>query len=277
MRTLPVLLGIGLLLRLACTADAQEALQTAAAPAEAQRIDRVDVAGNRRVEEEAIRVQLRSHPGMRVDETMIDNDVRALYRMGFFDNVEAELSHEDSQTVLTFRVTERPLIKEIKIEGNKKVNKEDIEGALKVRPNTIFEPDKVSRGIEEAKKLYAKKGYLDAQIEYTTTASAFWKTGEGKPSQITLTYKIKEGKVVRISKLTFEGVRAFSQRQLRGVMQTKRKWFLSWLTGAGNLDNEVLKTDVERLTAFYYDHGYIDARIDEPVVQRTNKGLEVTI
>jgi outer membrane protein insertion porin family len=60
-------------------------------------------------------------------------------------------------------------------------------------------------------------------------------------------------------------------------MQTKQKWFLSWLTGAGNLDNEVLKTDIERLTAFYYDHGYIDVRVDEPVVQRTSKGLEVTI
>jgi outer membrane protein insertion porin family len=272
-----VLLGIGLLLRLATSAAGQEAIQSASAEAERPRLDRVAIAGNSRVEEEAIRVQLRSRPGMLVDEDIIDNDVRALYRMGFFDNVEAELSRDGSLWVLTFRVTERPLIKEIKIEGNKKLNREDLEGAFKVRPNTIFEPDKVSRGIEDAKKLYEKKGYLDAKIEYSTTAAAFWKTGEGKPSQITLTYKVVEGKVVRISKLTFEGVRAFSQRQLRGVMQTKRKWFLSWLTGAGNLDNEVLKTDIERLTAFYYDHGYIDARIDEPVVRRTDKGLEVTI
>jgi len=277
MRTLRVLLGIGFLLRLAIAANAQDRLETTAAAAERPRLDRVEIADNRRVEEEAIRVQLRSHPGMFVDAEVIDSDVRALYRMGFFDNVEADLSQDDSQWVLTFRVTERPLIKEIKIEGNKKVDKDDVEGALKVRPNTIFEPDKVSRGIEDAKKLYEKKGYLDAKIEYTVTPAAYWKTGESKPSQIILTYKISEGKVVRISRLTFEGARAFSQRKLRGVMQTKRKWFISWLTGAGNLDNEVLKTDVERLTAYYYDHGYIDARIDEPVVQRTSKGLEVTI
>ena len=55
-------------------------------------------------------------------------------------------------------------------------------------------------------------------------------------------------------------------------MQTKEKWFLSFVTGAGNLDNEVLKTDIERLTAFYYDHGYIDVKIDEPVVERTADG-----
>ncbi|MBP1684497.1 MAG: yaeT [Deltaproteobacteria bacterium] len=277
MRTLRVVLGLGFLLGLTSIVLAQEADQPERARVESPRLGRVVISGNRRVEEEAIRVQLRSQPGMRFNEETVDNDVRALYRMGFFENVEADLAQEDNQWVLTYRVSERPLIKEIKIEGNKKVNREDIEGALKVRPNTILEPDKVSKGIEEAKKVYEKKGYLDAQIEYSTSASAYWKAEEGKPSQVILTYKITEGKRVRITKFTFEGARAFSQRKLKGVMQTKEKWFLSWLTGAGNLDNEVLKTDIERLTAFYYDHGYIDVRIDEPVVRRTAKGLEVTI
>ena len=277
MRTLRVVLGLGFLLGLTSIVLAQEADQPERARVESPRLGRVVISGNRRVEEEAIRVQLRSQPGMRFNEETVDNDVRALYRMGFFENVEADLAQEDDQWVLTYRVSERPLIKEIKIEGNKKVNREDIEGALKVRPNTILEPDKVSKGIEEAKKVYEKKGYLDAQIEYSTSASAYWKAEEGKPSQVILTYKITEGKRVRITKFTFEGARAFSQRKLKGVMQTKEKWFLSWLTGAGNLDNEVLKTDIERLTAFYYDHGYIDVRIDEPVVRRTAKGLEVTI
>ncbi|MFN8627260.1 MAG: outer membrane protein assembly factor BamA [Candidatus Binatia bacterium] len=277
MRTLRVLLGLSFLLSLTSIVAAQEAGQPERASLDSPRLDRVVVTGNRRVEEEAIRVQVRSHAGMRFNEETVDNDVRALYRMGFFENVEADLSHTDNQWVLTFQVTERPLIKEIKIEGNKKVNREDIESALKVRPNTILEPDKVSRGIEEAKKVYEKKGYLDAQIDYSTSPAAYWKAEEAKPSQVILTYKITEGKRVRISKLRFEGARAFSQRQLKRVMQTKQKWFLSWLTGAGNLDNEVLKTDIDRVTAFYYDHGYIDVRIDEPVVQRTSKGLEVTI
>jgi len=86
-----------------------------------------------------------------------------------------------------------------------------------------------------------------------------------------------EGKVVRIDKLIFEGARAFSRRELKKTMQTKEKWIFSFATGAGNLDNEVLKTDVERLTAFYYDHGYIDVKVDEPKVERKDQGLDVTI
>jgi outer membrane protein insertion porin family len=236
---------------------------------ESRRIDRIIITGNRRVEEEAIRVQVRSQVGTRFNEETVDSDIRAIYRMGFFDNVEADFTQQNGKWVLTYQVTERPLIREVHIEGNKKLSKEDLDAAFKVRPNTIFEPDKVRRGIEEAKKLYEKKGYLDASITYETEP-----VGE---HELVLTYKIHEGEVVRIAKLQFEGVRAFTPRQLRGIMQTKQSWLFSFITGAGNLDNEVLKTDIERLTAFYYDHGYIDVKILDPVVVREKSGLVVTI
>jgi outer membrane protein insertion porin family len=259
MRVRPVVLALVGLLGLAGTVWAQETV----------RLDRVEVTGYRRVEEESIRVQLRAQPGTRFNPETVDNDVRALYQMGFFDNVEADLSQQNGQWVLTYRVTERPLIREVHIEGNDKLEREELEGAFKVRPNTILDPAKVRRGIEEAKKLYEKKGYLDASIEYKTEP-------EGD-NEVILTYVIDERQVVRIKSLVLEGARAFSQSQLKRVMQTQEKWFLSFVTGAGNLDNEVLKTDIERLTAFYYDNGYIDVKIAEPVIQREEDGLVVTV
>jgi outer membrane protein insertion porin family len=266
MRALPVVIILGLLLPF--TAAAQGILGVDASP-EGPRLDRVAITGNHRVEEEAIRVQIRSQPGTHLNEQTVDSDVRALYRMGFFDNVEAQLNEENGKWVLTYKVTERPLIHEVHIEGNKKLTREDLEAAFKVRPNTIFEPDKVRSGIDEAKKQYEKKGYLDATITYETKP-----VGE---DEVVLTYTIDEGQIVRISDLVLEGARAFTPRELRNIMQTKESWIFSFITNAGNLDNEVLKTDVERLTAFYYDHGYIDVKIDEPVVEREKDGLKVTI
>jgi outer membrane protein insertion porin family len=254
----PVVLGLALLLSLA-----------AGVSAEAPRIDRVDIRGNQRVDEQAIRVQIRARPGTTLDEAVVDEDIRALWRTGFFDRVEAEWSTENGMNVLTYRVRERPYIKEVQIEGEKKVSKEDIDAALKIRPNTILDPNKIQRGIEEVKKLYAKKGYLDARVEY--------KTEPLPENQVVLRFRIDEGKIVRIAEIRFEGARAFSKRQLLKQMQTQEKWFLSFVTGAGNLDQEVLKTDMERLTAFYYDNGYIDVKIDEPRVERREDGLHVTV
>src|SRR5262245_24986842 len=152
MRVLPVCVGLGLLFALTTEGPAQET-ERSATKQQAPRLDRVVITGNQRVEEEAIRVQIRSQPGTRLDEETVDADIRALYRMGFFDTVEADLSEQNGRWVLTYRVAERPLIKELHIEGNKKIGREELEPALKVRPNTILDPEKVQKGIDEAKKL----------------------------------------------------------------------------------------------------------------------------
>src|SRR6185436_4698800 len=76
------------------------------------RIDKVEVKGNHRVEEEAIRVQLRSQAGLPYSSATVDSDVRALYRMGFFDDVQADLEQRDGKWFLIYTVKERPLIRE---------------------------------------------------------------------------------------------------------------------------------------------------------------------
>ena len=201
-------------------------------------------------------------------EKAVDADVRALYKMGFFSDVKASLDQQAGEWVLTYHVTERPFVKDVKVEGNKKIDTEELEGALRVRPNTIFDPEKARKGIEEAKKLYEKKGYLDAVIDYQTTPV--------DEDEVEVTFKVDEKEPVRIDKIVFEGNRAFSDRQLKKILATKESWFLSFLTGAGNLDREVLQTDTERLTAYYYEHGYIDVRVDDPMIERVKDALQVT-
>ena len=72
------------------------------------RIDRVVISGNHRVEEEAIRVRLNSKPGTIFSAETVDADVRELYEMRFFDDIEVGLADVDGAWVLTYHVTERP-------------------------------------------------------------------------------------------------------------------------------------------------------------------------
>jgi outer membrane protein insertion porin family len=243
--------------------------ETSPATADTKKIDAVLVSGNNRVEEEAIRVYVKSLAGEPLDPQKVDADIRAIYGMGFFKDVEARVAEQDGKTTLTYLVNERPLLREVRIEGNKALAKDELETKLKIHPRTILNPVKIRRGVEEVKKEYEKKGHLDADITYRTETT---ETGE-----TILTFTIAENEKVGIKELLFEGNSAFPTDQLRSVIATRQKNFLSRFLSTGVLNRDALKTDTERLTAFYYDNGYINVRIDEPKVERKEDGLYVTI
>jgi outer membrane protein insertion porin family len=190
--------------------------------------------------------------------------------MGFFEQVDAtSTAGGDRRWRSSSRVNGAALVAAVKVEGTDEIEKEEVEGALKIRPRTILDPEKARQGIEAAKKLYVDKGYLDATITYTTTV-----VGE---NEVDVLYKVDEKGTIKIEEIGFEGNEAFSSRTLRGVMQTREGWIFGFLTGAGVLSRDVLRTDVERLTAYYYDHGYVTVKVDEPIVERKDDGLYITI
>src|SRR5688572_22308352 len=263
----PALVALAMFLVAAPATVAPTRAQTAASAA--GEVVRVEIEGNVRVEDDAIRVNLESRPGAPLDPARVDRDVRAIYAMGFFDQVDVEVRDAPEGGILVFRVKERPLVRKVEIEGTDKVKREDVEGALRIRPHTIFDPTKAREGVGAARKLYAEKGYLDASIDLDTK-------GAGE-NEVDVVYTVKEGSPIRVEEIRIEGNEAFGDRRLRRLMQTKTGWILSRFTGAGNLNRDVLRTDAERLTAWYYDHGYVTVRVDEPEVERREDGLLVRV
>ena len=75
------------------------------------RLDRVAITGNQRVEEEAIRVQLRAQPGSALEREIVDSDIRVALQHGLLSERRRPTStQQNGQWVLTYRVTERPLM-----------------------------------------------------------------------------------------------------------------------------------------------------------------------
>ncbi len=230
------------------------------------KLKEIKVQGNLRVEEDGIRLHLKTRPGDLFDPSAVDQDVKAIYRMGFFDDVKAELSPDG---VLTYTVKEKPYVREVKIQGNAQLTKEKIETALGIGPRTILDRDKVAEGVERVKKLYGEQGYLNAKVDYSIS------TAENNQAVVLLA--IDEGNRLLIQKISFEGNRAFPDSELKGLMATKEKWILSWLTNRGVLDRDILTNDLAILSSHYYDNGYINHKIDDPVVLKQRDGIEVVI
>lgn len=235
----------------------------------AQTVSSVEVVGHQRVEIEAIRVNVTSSAGSPVDESAIDRDIRAIYEMGFFDDVWVTAIPAGGGVALTYHVAERPYIERIEFKGVSNVAEDDLAAVINVTPRTIFDPERVWVGLEQARKFYGAEGYPDAKIDFHVDV--------GPEGGATLVYHVDEGDLIRVEKIRFEGVSAFSHRKLRKIMTTRERWMFSFITGAGLLNEDELATDVDRLTAFYYDQGYIHARIDEPRVERVDDGLVLTM
>jgi len=226
----------------------------------------VNIQGNLRVEEDGIRLHVKSRAGDFFNPATVDQDVRSIYRMGYFDDVKAELSPAG---VLTYVVNEKPYIREVKIQGNSEVSREKVEAAFGVNPRTILDRDKVQEGVEKVKKLYSEQGYVNAQIEYAISLV--------ENNQAVVHVDVDEGRRLLVQKISFEGNKAFSSGELKGLMATKEKWFLSFITNRGVLDRDILTNDVAIVSAHYYDHGYVDHKVDEPVVLRRRDGIEVVL
>ncbi|MGH7923858.1 MAG: POTRA domain-containing protein, partial [Candidatus Binatus sp.] len=71
-------------------------------------ISKIEIAGNQRVEDDAIRIHITQQPNQPLDQTAVDADIKSIYRMGFFDSVTARVEQQGGRDVLVYRVKERP-------------------------------------------------------------------------------------------------------------------------------------------------------------------------
>jgi len=235
------------------------------------KVTAVKVKGNQRIEAPAILQVVRIKPGDLLDQAEVDADLRAIYKLGHFRDVRAETEKIDGGVVLNYIVQEKPVIREITIEGAKEISKDKVRDALDIKPNTIFSAKDLQKSIKKAKKLYSDDGYYLAEIEGSTVKRS--------DTELNVIIKVKEGKKVLIKTISFEGNHAFTDKKLRKTMETSQEWMFSWLTGAGTYKEEVLKNDAALITELYMNNGYVNVKVGEPKVELLldRTGLKVNI
>ena len=232
-------------------------------------ISEIRIQGNQRVEVDAIKIHIGSRAGQPLDPALVDQDIKSIYKMGFFDHVSADVDHQAGGDVLTFIVQERPLITDVRFGGMKamKSTDEKVINAVKLHGGSVLDPARVQATIQGLKELYVQKGYLDASVTFRTVPGAN-NTAIG-------VFDAKEGPVVHIAEVDFEGNKSISSSTLRNSIATHQHNLLSMFFDTGILDQKKLQEDVDRITAMYYNKGYLNVHVSEPTVTRTGNSLKV--
>ena len=230
----------------------------------------IRVSGNDRIEPDAVKQNIKSKKGELLRPEQVREDIKTIFKTGFFKTVDADVSDSPAGKVLTFVVQENPTVQELHVKGNKKIKEKDILAGIATKSYTILQQNIISDDIQKIKKLYQTKGYFNAEVDVQTVFPK-------DPRRAIVTFDIKENKQYFIKKITFRGNHEVSARSLRGAMQTKTRDTFSWLTDTGILQKEVLDTDVDRLTVHYHDMGYMDAKVGTPEVKRGEDGFHIEI
>ena len=247
-------------------------LCVASAFAEEFRVAQVQIEGNRRVATAAIRGAISINPGDIVTHEQVDTNVRNIYALGGFYNITARVDVVQGSNILVFDLQELPLVRTLEFQGNKKLSDQKLRDRISLRPPFIFDHNRVRSSVQELENAYIKDGYHIVDIETQLTTD--------DRGEATLAYLIDEGRKIRIKNIDFIGNNVLSKRALLKSMETKERWFLSWLTGRGVYLDDVMELDVERIKMAYYDIGYQDVIVQQPqvtLVEDKHLNIEIEI
>lgn len=227
------------------------------------------IRGNDRIDQASVLLQINSEVGQPLSAEQVAQDIKSIYRTGFFDRAVVRQVRRSDGVELIYDLIERPAIHELEVEGNEEIDDEEFLEKLSLGARRFLDRRKIELAIEEVKKHYQKEGYFGTEIDYVVTPV--------KENQVDVTFYVKEQAKKRIRQIVFEGNKSEDSGDLEDELNTGvYSWWKSWAMGTGVVKEESLSEDVQRLNRYYLARGYVDVRVDEPVVEETEDGLKVT-
>ena len=234
-----------------------------------EKVAGVIIKGNKRIESEAIKRIIKTKEGNVYLARHLKDDLKSIYKMGYFGDVRVETSITPEGKVVTFQVSENETIRNIRIQGNKKFDDEEIKAVICAKPSSILNINNLQGDLRQIENLYKEEGYHNVKVAYNTRPVP--------ENRADIDFIVEEGEKVFIKMISFEGIKAYKSETLKDLMKTKEKGFFSWLTSSGDLDREVLDQDMSKITAYYHNHGYIQTKVAEPKLTYEGKRIYINI
>ena len=218
------------------------------------------VQGNQRIQSSAILEKITLKTGDPMTPQVIREQIRKIYDMGFFEDVQVQTDATPDGVTVTFVVREKPFVVDIVFDGNEELSDDKLKEVISLQNQVFLDQQAMTLSAEKIRAEYEKNGYHAANV--IPIVQAF------DESRNRVTFFIQEGERARIQTIHFEGATVFSKSELFNVI-ANREWvpIVSLITDAGILHKEELANDVKRLKELYSNKGYLDVQVGTPSVE----------
>ncbi len=219
------------------------------AAAQPYTVTEIVVEGNTRIEAETIETYLTIQRELPFTDSDLDDSLKEMFATGLFTDVGIERRGE----TLVVTVSENALIRQISFEGNSRIADEALQEVIQSEEREVLTQTRVQGDLQLILESYRRIGRYRASVEP--------KYIELENNRVDLVFEINEGTKTKIERITFIGNRNFSDRELRGIVQTREAGFFSFLRTSDVYDPDRFDADQELLRRFYFQQGYADFRI----------------
>jgi outer membrane protein insertion porin family len=183
------------------------------------------------------------------DELSINKLSKELYESDFIQDLDVK----EFPAFFEINIKESPLLKNIYFNGNIQISDNDMSSMILSKTDNFLKLDDVNEDIKKIRKLYQTLGYNDLSIKINIEKFS--------ESHVNLIFTINENDPFQISKINFLGNSQFSNKYLRGRIQTQPiKSFDLFSTGS-NFNQSNIEYDIYLIEKLYKDHGYYDVKI----------------
>lgn len=231
-------------------------------------ISDIRVEGLQRISAGSVFAALPVGVGDFVDTRVVREAARSLFATGNFDDIR--IGRDGN--VLVVIVEERPSISEINIEGNKAIETEALLEGLKgagLAIGQVFQRSTLEGMQLELQRQYVQQGRYDANIETEVIPEP--------RNRVSINIDVDEGTVASIKHINIVGNEVFDDEELTNLFELQTTGWFSFFTSDDKYSREKLTGDLENLTSYYMDRGYLQFRIDSTQVSVSPGKEEVYI
>ena len=228
-------------------------------------IEAVEVRGNRRIPSETIRYNLQTRPGEPIRLGVVQRDIRALYALGYFEDIRVEEEDGEGGKIVIFEVAEKPIIRAIDYEGNDSVTLSSILERLRdtgvgLSVEIPYDETRIQRAKAVLLSLLAEQGRQNATVEVETY--------DIPPNAIGVAFVIDEGPKIKIQQIEIIGNENFSDGQIKGAMELlKEAGPIASFRSQDVYHPLKMNDDITRIQMLLRENGYVRALVLDPEVE----------
>ena len=213
----------------------------------------IRIDGLQRISAGTVFTYLPVEKGDLLDRNRSTEGIRALFHTGFFSDIKFDRQGD----ILVITVVERPAINTIKLEGNKELKSDDLLKGLKgigLSEGETYNPLNLDRVTQELTRQYNNRGKYGVSISPTVTTL--------DRNRVDVKITIAEGKAAKIRDINIVGNNVYPDAQIREGWESGTSNWLSWYRRDDQYSREKISGDLEKLSNYYLDRGYVDFNVE---------------